>query len=270
MAGMEPLSQSIEEPEEETPEWRESAGDREANEGNFSRAVGHYKRAAKLDPQSRRLTRVADAYVAADMPQQALAYYQKALQMNASDSEAHAGIGDLCVRHAMSAAAITAYERAVRCNPRRAYFRFRLAIALATVGRYERAAEELLVAVELSPRAAYYRFLLADVYIELDRLDDAIAELEQVVIVAPRDDYYHIRLGAAQLRARRFEGAIVSFQESVKLEPGNLSYRRLLGYAYQLGGQFERAQVLLDDGQALDPYDQDYVRRVQRLTRNGH
>ena len=88
MAGLEPLLPPIEEPEEDTPEWRESAGDREANEGNFSRAIGHYKRAAKLDPKGGRLTRVADAYIAADMPQQALAYYQKALQMDSRDPEA--------------------------------------------------------------------------------------------------------------------------------------------------------------------------------------
>lgn len=254
---------------EDTAEWREFVGDRHAEDGDFSRAIGHYKRAVKLDPRSARVSRLADAYAASDMPEKALEQYQKALTMDAQNSEAHAGIGELCVRLAMSSAAVTAFERAVRCNPNRAYFRFKLAIALATIGRYERAADELTMACELSPHSAFYRFLLADVYIQLDRLEEAIEELERVVQLAPKDQYYHIRLGAARLRAGRFPEAIYSFEQSLRLEPNNLSYRRLLGYAYQLGGQFDRAQALLDDGNALDAYDQDYVRRVRRLAANG-
>lgn len=258
-----------EEPDEDTAEWRDQAGDRDANDGNFSRAIGHYKRAAKLGPSSRRVTRVADAYVAADLPEKALEYYEKALAMNGADPEAHAGIGDLCIKMAMSAHAIIAFERAVRCNPRRAFFRFRLAVALATMGRFERAAQELGTAVELSPRAPYYRFLLADVYLQLERIEEAIAELEQVVKLAPRDEYYQVRLGAACLRAGRYDSAIEAFEATVALQPRNLSYRRLLGYACQLGGRPGQPQALIDDG-ALDAYDQDYVRRVEKLARNGN
>ena len=53
-------------------------GDRHGEAGNLNRAVAEYKKAAALAPQdAKHWRRLAEAYAAADKPQQALQYYRR-------------------------------------------------------------------------------------------------------------------------------------------------------------------------------------------------
>ena len=58
-------------------------------------------------------------------------------------TEAHVGLGDLCRTFARSAAAVRSYERAVRSRPKKPFYRWKLAVALAAMGLYEKSAAQL-------------------------------------------------------------------------------------------------------------------------------
>ncbi|HEX8835226.1 MAG TPA: tetratricopeptide repeat protein [Abditibacteriaceae bacterium] len=249
----------------------ESGGYGYGGDTDVREALGGYKDAVRQNPHSvRHLTDLAEGYAAADLPHKALQQYQRALQAQREQGgeempDAHLGIGDLCRTFAMSATAVRSYERAVRLRPKRPYYRWKLAIALAAMGLYEQSVKQLLTAVELAPRDTYYRFQLADVYLLMHRDDDAIAELKTVVELAPRDDYYLLRLGAALLRAERAAEAVQQFERAVTLQPQNSSYRTLLRYAYTRNHQ-EPAIAVDVDMLELGAYDEDFVRRIQRLS----
>lgn len=233
-------------------------------------AITHYKNAVRDNPASaRHLAELAEGYAAADLPHKALQQYQKALQAQRDTGEeempdAHLGIGDLCRTFAMSAVAVRSYERAVRLRPKRPYYRWKLAVALAAMGLYDQAEAQLLKALELAPADTYYRFQLADVYLLMGRDDLAISSLQTVVQLSPRDDYYCLRLGAALLRAERPAEAIGHFERAVKLKPQNSSYRTLLRYAYSRNDQ-EPAIAVDVEMLELGAYDEDFVRRIQRM-----
>jgi tetratricopeptide (TPR) repeat protein len=140
---------------------------------------------------------------------------------------------------------LRAYEQAVRLNPRKAWYRSRLAKAFWALGMVEEALEHFEKACELMPHEPFYRLELAEAYLALNRLDDAIAQLEQVVEWAPYDDYYHIRLAAAYLRAHRWSDAIQVLEGVVRLHPFNASYRFLLGLLYLAVGEQESATLHL-------------------------
>jgi tetratricopeptide (TPR) repeat protein len=218
----------------------------------------------------RQLTEIAETFAAADQPYKALQHYQRALQAQREQGgeempDAHVGVGDLCRTFAMSAAAVRSYERAVRLRPRRPYYRWKLAVALAALGLYEQAVAQLLAAIEMAPRDTYYRFQLADIYLLMRRDEDAITALREVVGLAPRDDYYHLRLGAALLRAERANEAVLHFERAVQLKPGNSSYRALLRYAYNRNQQEPMIAVDIEMIE-LDAYDEDFVRRIRCLS----
>lgn len=257
---------------EERSELHLAEGDLKGDDGNFIGALSEYKKAARLKPDSpTNLSRLADGYAAADQPYKAIEYYQRALharEEQAGDQDlpdAHIGLGDLCHSFAMSAAAIRSYERAVRSRPRHPFYRWKLAVALAALGLYEKAAQQLLAALELSPADAFYHFQLADVYLLMRRDTDAINELLRVVELAPRDDYYHLRLGAALLRAERTQEAVPHFERAVYLKPDNPSYRTLLRYAYTRNHQEPAISVDVEMLE-LEAYDADFVRRFQKLS----
>jgi tetratricopeptide (TPR) repeat protein len=230
-----------------------------------------YKDAARQNPTSvRHLTELAEGYAAADLPHRALQQYQRALQTQRDQGgedmpDAHLGIGDLCRTFAMSATAVRSYERAVRLRPNKPYYRWKLAIALAAMGLYDKSVKQLRTAIELAPTDTYYRFQLADVYLLMNSDDEAIAELREVTRLARRDDYYHLRLGAALLRARRTAEAVQSFERAVELKPENASYRALLRFAYSRNNQDPPISVDVEMI-GLGAYDEDFVRRIQKLS----
>jgi len=255
---------------ERQSEWHATVGDLRGEDGDFIGALGEYKKAARLAPDSpERLTKLAEGYAAADLPHKAFDYYQRALeaqreQGGADVTEALVGLGDLCRTFAHSKAAVRSYERAVRSKPRHPFFRWKLAVALAALGLYEQAEGQLLTALELAPRDSFYRFQLADIYLLMRRDSDAVTELEQVVALAPRDDYYRLRLGAALLRADRAPEAVPHFERAVQLQPQNSSYRTLLRYAYVRNDQEPTISVDVEMLE-LSAYDEDFVRRILQL-----
>jgi len=268
----EPIDHSNTEPvsPEEKSQRLTAVGDERGNDGDFIGALKEYQKAARLDPSSpQRLAKLAEGYAAADRPQKALDFYRRALEaqtdQDADLPETHIGLGDLCCTFAFSAAAVRSYERAVRSRPQKPFYRWKLAVALAAMGLYDQSEQQLLVALELAPKDTYYHFQLADVYLLMNRDGDAITYLKRVVELAPRDEYYRLRLGAALLRADRTLEAVPHFEHVAKLQPLNASYQTLLVYAYMRNHQEPEISVDIEMLE-LGPYDEDFVRRIQRLS----
>ncbi len=296
----EPLDQYPEEPLEEAPDEHElplhpnqgrsssrfekleereeqlahhaAQGDARGEDGDFAGALNAYKKAADLAPESSaRLTKIAESYAAMDVTRKAVEYYQRALstaeaQKGEADlTEAHVGLGDLCRTLALSASAVKSYTRAVRSRPKNAFFRWKLAVALTATGLYDQAEQQFNAACEIQPRDAFYRFQLAELLMMMRRDEQAIQEMQQVVRDAPRDDYYQLRLGAALLKARRAPESVPHFEAASKLKPRNSSYQALLRYARICNG--EEQPIALDvDMIGLDAYDEDFVRRIQKMS----
>ena len=265
-------------PEDHAPESADQAqyltrkGDLRGDDGDFSGALEDYKGAAALDPSSpQKLLKLAEGYAANDLHSKAFALYQRALEArveNGDDEEemtdAYVGLGDLCRTFARSAAAVRSYERAVRSKPKQPFLRWKLAVALATMGLYERAEDQLLTICELAPRDAFYRFHLSDLYRVMNRELDSVAQMALAVDFAPRDEYYRLRLGAALLRAAMTSEAVTQFEIAARMAPTNPSYQTLLLYAYMRNDQEPEIAVDITKIE-LGAYDEDFVSRIQRL-----
>ncbi len=256
---------------EEKAKLHSVAGDLRGDDGDFAGALENYKKAARLNPESpERLTRLAEGYAANDLHHKAFQLYQRALEARetVADEEeltdAYVGLGDLCITFARSAAAVRSYERAVRSRPKQPFLRWKLAVALATMGLHERAEAQLLTILELEPRDAFYHFHLANLYRLMNRADDAVTMMERATELAPRDEYYRLRLAAACLRAEQTEAAVAHFEQAAQMAPTNASYQTLLLFAYMRNNQEPEIAVEVEKV-ALNAYDEDFVNRIQRL-----
>jgi tetratricopeptide (TPR) repeat protein len=246
------------------------AGDLRGDDGDFAGALQEYKRAAELEPASpERLVKLAEGYAANDLHAKAFELYQRALEHRSDQggeelTEAFEGLGDLCRTFARSAAAVRSYERAVRSRPKQPFLRWKLSVALVTMGLYERAEAQLLMTVDMAPNDAFYRFQLSDLYRVMGRDEESVALMEKAVELAPRDEYYRLRLGAALLRNNRPAEAVKHFERAAELKPTNPSYQTLLLYAYMRNQQVPQIAVDIDKIE-LGAYDEDFVNRIQRL-----
>ena len=257
---------------EEKAKLHSVEGDLRGDDGDFAGALENYKKAARLNPESpERLTRLAEGYAANDLHHKAFQLYQRALEARentATDeaelTDAYVGLGDLCITFARSAAAVRSYERAVRSRPKQPFLRWKLAVALATMGLYERAEAQLLTILEMEPRDAFYHFHLGDLYRLMNRAADSVTMMERATELAPRDEYYRLRLAAACLRAEQTEAAVAHFEKAAQMKPTNASYQTLLLFA-QMRNQQQPEIAVEVEKVALDAYDEDFVNRIQRL-----
>jgi tetratricopeptide (TPR) repeat protein len=254
----------------EKSELHVSSGDMRGDDGDFAGALEDYKKAANLDPTSpKRLVKLAEGYAANDLHGKAFELYQRALESSSEQggeelTDAYIGLGDLCCTFARSAAAVRSYERAVRSRPKQPFLRWKLAVALATMGLYEQAEAQLLQILEMAPRDAFYHFHLADLLRVMGRDEEATLELEKAVELAPRDEYYRLRLGASLLRTGEIAAAVPHFEKAAQMAPTNASYQTLLLYAYIRNDQAPEIAVDVDKIE-LGAYDEDFVNRIQRL-----
>lgn len=250
------------------------SGDLRGDDGDFAGALQDYKIAAQLDPHSpARLVKLAEGYAANDLHGKAFELYQRALEARLSPrapeeedelTDAYIGLGDLCRTFARSAAAVRSYERAVRSRPKQPFLRWKLAVALATMGLYDQAEAQLLQILEMAPADAFYRFHLADLYRLMSRNDASVEMMASAVELAPRDEYYRLRLGAALLRAGRSGEAVPHFHKAAQMAPTNPSYQTLLLYAYMRDNREPEIAVDVDKIE-LGAYDADFVNRIQKL-----
>ncbi|RYG63436.1 tetratricopeptide repeat protein [bacterium] len=246
-----------------------SSGDMRGDDGDFAGALEDYKKAANLDPTSpKRLVKLAEGYAANDLHGKAFELYQRALESSSDQGEeltdAYIGLGDLCCTFARSAAAVRSYERAVRSRPKQPFLRWKLAVALATMGLYEQAEAQLKQILDMAPRDAFYHFHLADLLRVMGRDEDATFHLEKATELAPRDEYYRLRLGASLLRSGEIAAAVPHFEKAAQMAPTNPSYQTLLLYAYIRNDQAPEIAVDVDKIE-LGAYDEDFVNRIQRL-----
>ncbi|PQV63053.1 Tetratricopeptide repeat-containing protein [Abditibacterium utsteinense] len=246
------------------------AGNMRGDDGDFAGALDDYKKAAQLDPNSpARLVKLAEGYAANDLHGKAFELYQRALEQRAQQggeelTDAYIGLGDLCLTFARSAAAVRSFERAVRSRPKEPFLRWKLSVALATMGLYDKAEAQLLQILEMAPRDAFYHFHLADLYRVMNRDEDSVSHMESAAEMAPRDEYYRLRLGAAHLRAGDPTSAVPHFQKAAQMAPTNASYQTLLLYAFMRDNQEPEIAVDVDQIE-LGAYDADFVSRIQRL-----
>jgi tetratricopeptide (TPR) repeat protein len=119
---------------------------------------------------------VGQAYSEVGDPQQALAYFQKALQGNASVPKAHYYTGLAQLQLKQPAAAITEFEAELKLNPGDADAQFQLGKTLLEQGRAKDALPYLETAEKANPKLDGVHAELAAAYRKLGRTADAERE----------------------------------------------------------------------------------------------
>jgi tetratricopeptide (TPR) repeat protein len=205
-----------------------------------------YRSAVSLwgDTVSKRPTNVrahnhlGNALDSAGRRSEALASYDRALQLRPDHAMAYYNKAELLLKMGQTPAALELFDQALRIAP--AYFK---AIrgkgdALVQAGRGEAAVLLYQEALKLEPDDADAARSLGIALLRVGRIAEAIERLEAVLRVDPRDARAHNNLGYAFLKVGRVESALLHFEAAVRLEPDSAeahgNYAVALGRAGQL------------------------------------
>ncbi len=188
---------------------------------------------------------------------EAIAQFQRALEIQPNYSEAHSGLGGALLQKGEVDEAIAQFQKALEIQPDNTLAHRNLAIALLRKGQLDEAITHFKKAVELQPNSAinYYNFGYA--LVQKGQIDEAIALYQKALELQPDYPEAHYNLALALRQQGRMDEAVVQFQKAMELQLNNVEAENELGLGlFQMGRvdeaitQFKRAVELRPDSAA--------------------
>ncbi len=184
----------------------------------------------------------------------AITVFREMIEEDPGSATAHAGLARAYWEKARNASAggdaifldqaLAMAQEAVHLNPYLADGRISLGLVLATLGRYDEAAENLDLAVELEPTHADAHYALGHLAESDSRFDDALRHYRRAGELRPRPLYLNA-LGALLYDLGRYDKAEQAFLDTLSFAPDNLHALRNLAAIYHAQGRLEEAAAKL-------------------------
>jgi protein O-mannosyl-transferase len=167
---------------------------------------------------------------------EAIAHYEKALELDPTYGEAHYNLANALVRLSRVAEAITHYEKAVELNPNNAMAFHNLGSVLAQGGRLDEGIAQYRKALALTPNNAAMHNNLGAALLRSGQLDEAMVHYQKALELNPENAEANYNLANALVQKNRFQEAVTYYNHVLRLNPGNAAARdRLNKVLQQLG-----------------------------------
>jgi tetratricopeptide (TPR) repeat protein len=213
-----------------------------ARQGRLDEAVASFQRAVQMKPDD------AVAYgnwgLALTMqgkPDEALACYRRALELKPDFAEGYSNLGRLWMDQGRIEEALACFRRALELKPEFAEAHNRLGRALQQQGKLEEAAASYRRALQSSPAFAEAHLNVGNIFKEQGRLDQAVASYHRALELKPDYADACYNLGAVFRDQGNLDGAAACYRRAVELKPDhalahlNLALDLLLTGDWRLG-----------------------------------
>jgi len=248
----------------DTAEESAALGSQALAEGDYEKAIEHFRRAVEqskeADPD--RQVDLAGAYEYAEMAPQAVKQYLLALEQTADAPEPHVGLSQIYKREGRWRESISELEAALKADPENAFHHYKLAELYAEIGDRESALSAIQAAVVHSPDDSFYHYWMGDLLIAMKRADEAVDALRAAVELSPGDDFLFLRTSIAFWNAGRPSEAVKAIRLASDLDPEQDLYRGLLHRFLIEMKLNEEAALEAKHAKALDRYEAERLRRL--------
>ena len=170
---------------------------------------------------------------------EALPFYQAAVQIDPDDAEAHKNLGSLLLERGQLAEALTHLETAIALQPRNADVHNNLANALAAGGRTDEALAHYQTAIELDPDLAPAYFNYAITLAQNGRIRQSLPLFARALQLQPDYAKAHYAYGLALAAEGDRAGALAHLRRALELRPDWPEVRGRIAWL-QAGGASSR------------------------------
>jgi len=170
---------------------------------------------------------IANQYLRDNRFQEAIVFYQYALQGAPDSSAIYENLGDALYKSQQYQEAEAAYQRAIELCPQSAYAHAQLGRAYFQQQRYSAAIAPHRQAITLQPTCIPFSADLAQTLLALNRPIEA--------------SKVYKRLGAVLRHADLMKDAIAAYQQAIALQPMAADLHQAIGECHHLQGHFSAA-----------------------------
>lgn len=216
--------------------------------GEYQQAIGLYREALERheDDTARAVTwrNLGDVYVALSRPDEAIAAYLRASQLDPQDPRPHHSLGEVYRALGRTDEAIAAYNRAVALDPAYAPAHTGLGHIYTQTGRPAEAIAAYRRVIELTPESPAAYNNLGFLYAQQGDTESAIVAFRQALERQQRDQDKAVswhNLGRVYEAVGNDAEAIAAYQQANQLHPAYPWPYHNLGLLYQRQGNYEAA-----------------------------
>jgi len=185
--------------------------------------------------------------------EEAIAHYQKALQIKPDFAEAHYNFGHALLKKGNVDEAIAHYQKALTINPDNAEAHNNFGNALLQKGNVDEAIAHFKKALQIKPDDADAHNNFGNAFLQQGQIAEAIAHYQKALAINPDDAETHNNLGSAFLQQRRMDEAIAQFQKALAIKPEFAEAHYNLGNAFRQQGGVNEAIVQFKKALAIKP-----------------
>lgn len=221
---------------------------------NPDEAVGYYRAALAIRPEPVVYNNLAYALRASGKVDEAIACYERAIQLNPKYAPAHSNLGIALKAQGKAEPAIDCFRRALELDADFAPAHNNLAIALKKQGDVVGAMKHYQESARLAPDAIEPHYNLGLLLRREGRLDEAIERFQEVLRIKPDLAVAHSELGIAYTEQKQWNKAIAKFRKAIELDPDDPLSRSGLGRALlDAGDHTDEAMAEFERSLALKP-----------------
>jgi tetratricopeptide (TPR) repeat protein len=184
---------------------------------------------------------------------EAMAHYQRAIELRPSYAEAHYNLGRLLAQKGQLDDAVTHYEKALEINPADAEAQNNLGVTLFGIGRVDDAIAHYQGALKIRTDYAEASCNLANALLSKGDLDGAIAGYSACLALSPNQADVQYDLASALLRKGRTDEAIARYKKVLELRPDSADAYANLGSAFLAKGRVRDAIAAYRNALRISP-----------------
>ena len=176
--------------------------------GKTNEAIAHYQKALELDPNyGEGHYNLANALLRLGRTEEAVAHYERALEIYPRNISARYNLASVLVQSGRVEEGIAHYREVLEMNPKHAAAHNNLGLTLLRSGRAEEAAVHYRQALAIDPNNAQANYNLANTLVQNGRLDEAVTHYRRALQSNPRDAAAHDRLSKVLRQLGRVDEA---------------------------------------------------------------
>ena len=199
--------------------------------GSVDDAIAHYQKALQIAPgYAEALNNLGNALLQKGSVDDAITHFQKALQIGPDNAEAHYNLGNALLQKGKMDEAIVHYQRALQIKPDYAKAHYNLGSILLQKGSVDEAIAHYQKALEIKPDHVKARISLGTALLQKGRADEAITNFQMVLQIKPDDADACVNLGNALLQKGKMDEAIVHYQKALEIMPDNLEVQNNMAW----------------------------------------
>jgi TolB-like protein/Tfp pilus assembly protein PilF len=239
------------------------------NEEDLQRAIGHFERAIRIDPNYA----AAYAGLAAALPERgvwgtagfredeagARAAAVRAIELDSDLADAHGALAFIRYHYDWDwSGAENEFQRALDLDPNGWRAHTQYAVMLMALGRFSESIAQIATARELDPLSSYIESSFGRILYRARKYDEAIPHLQRSSQLDPRDYTAYVRLVDVYTQLGRYPEAIAAEEKAKAISGGAVLHSLRLAQIYARMGKRREALQALQEAKA----DKNWGRHV--------